>query len=79
MPWVPTALGRATAPFLVVGGTADAMWDGAVARRLSRYVLEIQGADHGMYLPGPLTDSIALLGQVVAAIDEFLDVIDWPG
>jgi hypothetical protein len=26
VPWVAAALGRATAPFLVVGGTADTMW-----------------------------------------------------
>jgi hypothetical protein len=34
-PWVAAALRRATAPFLVVGDTADALWDGALARRLS--------------------------------------------
>jgi hypothetical protein len=79
VPWVPAALASATAPFLVVGGTADATWDGEVARRLSPYVLEVQGADHGLYLPGPLSDSIALLGRVVAAMDGFLDAIDWPG
>ncbi len=79
VPWVPAALSRATAPFLIVGGTADEMWDGALARRLSPHVLEIEGADHGMFLPGPLTDSIAVLGRVVVAIDRFLDAIDWPG
>jgi pimeloyl-ACP methyl ester carboxylesterase len=78
-PWVAAALGRATVPFLVVGGTADEMWEGALARRLSRYVLEIEGADHGMYVPGPVTDSIAVLGRVVTAMAEFLDAIDWPG
>jgi hypothetical protein len=77
-PWIVAALGRATAPFLLVGGTADAMWSGAVARRLSPYVLEVEGADHGMCLPGPMTASIAVLGRVVVAVDEFLDVIDWP-
>jgi hypothetical protein len=78
-PWVAAALGRATMPFLLVGGTADAMWDGALARRLSPYILEIDGADHGMYVPGPLTDSIAVLGRVVTAIEDFLDVTSWPG
>jgi hypothetical protein len=79
VPWVTAALHRATAPFLLVGGTADAFWDGAVARRLSPYVLEVEGADHGMYVPGPLTNSIVVLGRVVAATEEFLDAIDWPG
>jgi pimeloyl-ACP methyl ester carboxylesterase len=77
-PWVAAALGRANAPFLVVGGTDDAMWDGAVARRLSPYMLEVEHADHGMFVPGPLTNSIAVLRRVVAAIDEFLDAIGWP-
>jgi hypothetical protein len=78
VPWIPEALGRATAPFLLVGGTADAVWDSAVARRLSAHVLEIEGADHGLQVPGPLVDSIAVLGRVVTAMDEFLDAIDWP-
>ena len=78
VPWVVAAMGRATAPFLVVGGTADTMWDGATARRLSPYVLEVDGADHGMCVPGPLTNSVTVLGRVVAAMDEFFDEIGWP-
>lgn len=76
-PWVVAALGRATAPFLLVGGTADSYWDGAVARRLSPHVCEVEGADHGMFVPGPLGDSIAVLGRIVAAAEHFLDEIDW--
>ena len=79
LPWISDALSRATAPFLLIGGTVDPAWDGAVARRLSPHVLEVEGADHGMYVPGPLTDSIAVLGHMVAAMEEFLDAIDWPG
>lgn len=78
VPWVSAALARATAPFLLVGGTADELWDGALARRLGPHVLEVEGADHGMSVPGPLTDSIAVLGRVVVAMEEFLDAIDWP-
>ncbi len=79
VPWVSAALGRASAPFLLVGGTADEAWDGTLAGRLSPYVLEIEGADHGMYVPGPLTDSIAVLARLVMAVEEFLDAIHWPG
>jgi pimeloyl-ACP methyl ester carboxylesterase len=79
LPWVTAALGRATAPFLLVGGTADDWWDGASARRLSPHVLEVDGANHGMAVPGPVTNTIAVLGQVVSAIDDFLDAIAWPG
>jgi hypothetical protein len=77
-PWVASAMERATAPFLLVGGTADALWDGGLARRLSPYVMEVEGADHGMQLPGPLIDSIAVLGRVVVEMEEFLDAIGWP-
>jgi hypothetical protein len=78
VPWVAAGLERATAPFLLVGGTADKLWDGALARRLTPHVFEVEGADHGMYVPGPLTDSIAVLGRVVVAVEEFLDAIRWP-
>lgn len=77
-PVVAAALDRADAPFLLVGGTADPLWDGAAARRLSPHVLEVEGADHGMYVPGPLVDSVAVLGRVVAAIEDFLDAVAWP-
>ncbi|GAA4730163.1 alpha/beta hydrolase [Phytohabitans rumicis] len=76
--WVPAALARATAPLLLVGGTADKLWDGALARRLTPHVFEVPDADHGMYVPGPLTDSIAVLGRMVVAVEEFLDEIAWP-
>jgi pimeloyl-ACP methyl ester carboxylesterase len=41
------ALRRRTAPTLLVGGTADPMWDGAIAREFGD-VLELDGADHGL-------------------------------
>jgi hypothetical protein len=78
VPWVASTMERATAPFLLVGGTADPMWDGALARRLSPYVLEVEGADHGMQVPGPLIDTIAVLGRVVVEMEEFLDAVGWP-
>lgn len=77
-PWVAAALSRATAPFMLVGGTADEMWDSESARRLSPYLLEVSGANHGMFVPGSVTNSIAVLSSVIAAIDTFFDVIAWP-
>jgi hypothetical protein len=41
-------------------------------------VLEVEGGDHGMQVPGPLADSIAVLGRVIVAVEEFLDAIGWP-
>jgi hypothetical protein len=31
-----------------------------------------------MYVPGPLANSAAVLGQVVTAVEDFLDDIVWP-
>ncbi|MFF0821704.1 alpha/beta hydrolase [Micromonospora haikouensis] len=69
---VTGALARATAPFLLVGGTADPSWDGVAARRLSPHVLEVDGADHSLLLPGPLARSAEVLGMVCTAAEEFL-------
>lgn len=74
---VLAALRRATAPTLLIGGTADPVWDGAAARELSPYVLEVPDADHGLYVPGPLAGSAAVLGRVVTSVEEFLDQVLW--
>lgn len=72
------ALRRATGPFLLVGGTADQLWDGQIARSLTPDVVEIDDADHGMFVPGPLAASAAVLGQVMTAVEDFLDHRVWP-
>lgn len=77
--WVSDALRRATAPYLLVGGTADPVWDGDLARELTPHLLEVAGADHGMYVPGPLAESAHVLGRVATAVEEFLDGVVWPG
>jgi hypothetical protein len=77
--WVVEALRRATAPALLVGGTADAWWDSELAHELSPHVLEVDGADHRMYVAGPLARSAAVLGQVATAVESFLDEVVWPG
>jgi hypothetical protein len=78
-PWIAAALGRATAPFLLVGGTGDKFWDSAAAHRLTPHVLEVGDADHGLVVPGTLTESIDVLKRMVIAIDDFLGTIGWPG
>ena len=56
------ALRRRTAPALLIGGTADPMWNGRVARELTDDVLELDGADHGLakseHLP-QIVDAVA--------------------
>ncbi|MEO3775771.1 alpha/beta hydrolase [Micromonospora sp. B11E3] len=69
---VAEALSRASDPFLLVGGTADSLWDGAGARRLTPHVLEIDEADHGLLVPGPLARSAEALGRVCTAVEEFV-------
>ena len=77
-PAVAAALGRTTAPFLLVGGTADPAWDSDLAARLTPHVLQVDEADHGMYVPGPLTASVDVLARVVVAVELFLTEIAWP-
>ena len=74
-PVVVDALRAASAPQLLIGGTGDKLaWDGELARELSPHVLEIDGADHGMLLPGvPLARSAEVLGRVATAVEHFAD------
>lgn len=72
------ALRRATGPCLLVGGTADQSWDGQTARSLTPDVVEVDDADHRMFVPGPLASSAAALGQVITAVEDFLDRLVWP-
>jgi hypothetical protein len=72
------ALRRAGGRCLLVGGTADQFWDGQAARSVTADVVEIDGADHGMFVPGRLDASAAVLGQVITAVEDFLDHVVWP-
>jgi hypothetical protein len=71
------ALRRAAGPCLLVGGTADEFWDGQTARSLTPDVVEIDDADHRMFVPGPLAASATALGQVITAVEGFLDHLVW--
>ncbi|MEV0644707.1 alpha/beta hydrolase [Phytomonospora sp. NPDC050363] len=77
-PWVVAGLRRATAPFLLVGGTGDPSWNPELARELTPWVHEIPGADHGFYVPGPLSGSLAAMAGIVEAVETFLDETVWP-
>ncbi len=72
------ALRRATGPSLLIGGTADPYWDEPTARSLTADVVEIDGADHAMVVPGRLKESAAVLGQIITAVEDFLDHVIWP-
>ncbi|ONK13640.1 alpha/beta hydrolase [Streptomyces sp. MP131-18] len=68
---VAGALRRTPARTLLVGGTADPLWDSAVAGELPHETLEFPGADHGLELPGDVVGSAALLQTYVRAFDRF--------
>jgi hypothetical protein len=73
------AMRSASAPYLLIGGTADPFWDGPLAHTLTPHVVQVTGADHGMILRGePLARSAAVLGTVVSAVEQFLDQQVWP-
>jgi hypothetical protein len=80
--FVVNALRLATEPQLVIGGTADqpAGWDPTLARSLSPHVRvhEVPDGDHALMVPGPLAESARVLGEVVTAVERFLDQMVWP-
>jgi hypothetical protein len=61
-----------SAPALLVGGTADESWRGDVARRAGQEVVELEGADHGLQIPGDPVASVDALRRVVERLDEFV-------
>jgi hypothetical protein len=66
-------------PLLLDGGTADVhAWHGDLARSLTPYVCQIEGADHGLAVPGPVAGWATVLGEVTAAVERFLDDVVWP-
>jgi hypothetical protein len=70
---VVAALSASTVPCLLVGGTADDLWDGEVARSIAAAeVREIPDADHALQIPGDPTKSIEVLGTVTETIARFL-------
>lgn len=74
---VVTALDRRCAPVMLVGGTADPMWDPLIARRLSERVVEIPHADHALRVPGPLARTAAALAESITEAESFLDECGW--
>ncbi len=74
---VVEGLMAASAPFLLIGGSADPSWDGARARSFaSAEVLEIADADHLLQVPGDVDRSIDALRTVTAAVSRFIGAVD---
>jgi hypothetical protein len=63
-------LRRRAAPALLIGGTADPMWNGRIAREITDDVLELEGADHGLAKPGhaqQIVDAVAAFAARVSS------------
>lgn len=67
---------RLEAPALLVGGTADESWVAETARQAGHPLLELEGADHSLQLPGDPLGSIDVLRRVVDRIDVFVAALD---
>ena len=73
------ALRRSTAPYLLIGGTADPAWNNSLAKELPGEVCEVRGADHGLFIRGrPLVESAHALADVIEAVEAFIDTAVWP-
>lgn len=70
-------LAETSAPFLLIGGSADPSWDSARARSFTRAeVLEIADADHALQVPGDVARSIDALRAVTMAVADFIGAAD---
>ncbi|MFD7246447.1 hypothetical protein [Streptomyces massasporeus] len=59
-------------PTLLIGGTADKVWDSRIAASLRHDVLEVPSADHGLELADDAAGLVEVLGQVVSRLDRFI-------
>jgi hypothetical protein len=71
-PLVVEALARSTAPTLLIGGTADKLWDPRVARTLGHRFVEVPDADHGLETDHDPVNSAEILRDVTIEMDTFV-------
>ncbi|MFP3714085.1 hypothetical protein [Puerhibacterium sp. TATVAM-FAB25] len=69
-------LGVHQVPALLVGGTADALWDTHVAKASGVRVLEVEGANHSMEVRGDWRRSLEVLDQVTAAVADLVAEVE---
>ncbi|MFD2025182.1 hypothetical protein [Promicromonospora aerolata] len=56
---------------LLIGGTADPLWDGELADGSDADVVEVDNADHSLEVPNDRAENLAIVEEVVSAIEEF--------
>jgi hypothetical protein len=74
-PSVAAAIAANPAPALLIGGTADQLWDTGAARATGKPFVEIPGADHALRVAGPISDYIDVLRTVGTDIEQFLHFV----
>jgi hypothetical protein len=63
-------LARARQRTLLVGGTADSMWErSALPDNPALELLELPGVDHALQVPGDIGASLTALGQMAQAVE----------
>jgi hypothetical protein len=72
---VADAITAATAPTLLIGGTADKLWVPEVAAATGKPVLAVPDGDHNLRVPGRLSNYTDVLGLIGTAVEEFLDAL----
>lgn len=72
VPVVRDALAASTLPRLLIGGTADSLWDSDAAHAVGGEVVEFHGADHALHVGTNWRRSIEVLGQALDRIEGFL-------
>jgi len=74
--WLCERIEQFRPPSLFVVGTTDRFYQLAIQDHLQAVtggrVLVVQGADHSLEVPGSLSGSLAALGQIVSAMEQFI-------
>lgn len=71
-PWIADTARRLGHDHLLVGGTADPVWDRTVAEAGEARVLEIPDADHALQIDGDLDGTMAAVTSMAHTVDEFV-------
>lgn len=75
-PWIADTARRLGRDHLLIGGTADPVWDGTVARAGSARLLEIADADHALQVVGDLDATLAAVTSMTRTVDDFVADLD---
>lgn len=70
-----SAVKKRAGRYLLVGGTADELWNSRVAAESGHQVFEIPNATHDLEIVGDTLRSIQILGEITAEIEGFIKTL----